>query len=308
MPTVCTILMPAERSRIDAAGSGYFAARHQESPAAALRALRRSAVDAVLVSVHRCDPAVLRDVGILVREFPAIPTVAVVSRHDPSATEALLGLGAKGVRAVVDLTAPAGWQHLRDLIAHPASPVVARVLGRLLPALEGTPPDTRLFFEVSGRLAPVVGTVRGLSRHLGVPPSTLMSRFFRAGLPSPKRYLVMLRLLHAAYLFETPGFAVADIAYRLDYSSPQSFGRHLRNTYGITATEFRQRFPFEAALEHFMATMIEPYREGLRCFRPLHNGALDRGHQVGSGVPSREARGLSSGLQPRRAGVSGARG
>ena len=60
-----------------------------------------------------------------------------------------------------------------------------------------------------------------------------MSRFARAGLPSPKNYLAAIRLLHAAFLFETAGLSVADVAYRLEYSSPQSFGRHLRAMLGL---------------------------------------------------------------------------
>jgi AraC-like DNA-binding protein len=280
VPTVCTVLMPAERARVEAAGSGYFHAAHAESLPAVLRTVRGRHVDAVLLSVHRCDRAALGDIVTLVREFPAIPTVALVSRYDPRASTALLQLGATGVRDVVDLTAPAGWSRLRDVIAHPASPVVARILAGVLPRIAEAPAGSRLFFEAAARLAPAVSTVRALCRHFGVPASTVMSRFFRAGLPSPKVYLSELRLLHAAHLFETPGLSVADVAYRLDYSSPQSFGRHLKTTRGMTATEFRSRFPFDTALSQFVNAMVEPYREVLCRFHPLNIGALDHGRDA----------------------------
>src|SRR5439155_16581475 len=52
-----------------------------------------------------------------------------------------------------------------------------------------------------------------------------------------------MRLLHAAYLFLNPGLSVSDVAYRLDYSSPQSFGRHLKAMLGVTAGEFRSPSP-----------------------------------------------------------------
>ena len=139
------------------------------------------------------------------------------------------------------------------------------------------PGEARLFFEALTRLAPVVATVRGLARHLKITPSTLMSRFYRAGLPSPKSYLAGARLLHAAYLFQNPGLSVADVAYRLDYSSPQSFGRHLRAMLGVTAGEFRRRFPFEVALTRFIDLLITPYREALRAFHPLNAGIWDQG-------------------------------
>ena len=78
-----------------------------------------------------------------------------------------------------------------------------------------------------------------------------------------------MRLVHAALLFERPGFTVADVAYRLDYSSPQSFGRHVRALLGITSSELRRRFPFETALQRFVEVMIAPYREVWIGFRPL---------------------------------------
>ena len=111
-------------------------------------------------------------------------------------------------------------------------------------AVAEAPPDARLFLEAMIRLAPEVPTVTSLAQQLSVRPSTLMSRFARAGLPSPKNYLAAIRLLHAAFLFETAGLSVADVSYRLEYSSPQSFGRHLRAMLGLTALEFRRRFPF----------------------------------------------------------------
>jgi len=99
-------------------------------------------------------------------------------------------------------------------------------------------------------------------------------------LPSPKSYLAGMRLLHAAYLFLNPGLSVADVAYRLDYSSPQSFGRHLKAMLGVTAGEFRRRFPFEVSLERYVDLLITPYRETLRVFTPLNAGLWDQGRNA----------------------------
>jgi len=273
MVTVCTLLPPAERQRFDAVGDGCFVSVHAESCREVLTAARRRRVDAVVLSVHRCDGEELPVVARLVREFPAIPAVAMLSRHDRHATETLLRLGASGVRAAVDCTEPGGWRRLRDLVGHPASPVAARILQRLIPVLgDDVPEDARLFFEAMTRLAPAIRTVRGLARHLRLPASTLMSRFLRAQLPSPKTYLAAMRLIHAAYLFRNPGLSVADVAYRLDFSSPQSFSRHLKAMLGVTAGEYRRRFPFDVALTRYVDLLIAPYRETLRAFRPLYAG------------------------------------
>jgi AraC-like DNA-binding protein len=275
--TVAAVLLPAERLRVDAAGNGCFAVVHRDSIPDAVRVVRERPVDAVLVSVHRCGPDQMEAVGHLVREFPGIPTVALLSQHDPGSTEALLRLGATGVRQVVDVTSPTGWSRLRLVVGQPATRAVSRIQGPILRALEDAPPDSRLFVEALIRLAPDTPTVTALADRLYVRPSTLMSRFARAGLPSPKNYLAAIRLLHAAHLFEISGLSVADVAYRLEYSSPQSFGRHLRAMLGVTALEFRKRFPFPAALERFVELMIEPYRAIWRDFHPMAGTAVGVG-------------------------------
>ncbi len=275
-PTVAAVLLPAERSRVEAAGSGCFAVVHRDSVREAVRAVRERPVDAVLVSVHRCAPEQVEAVGHLVREFPTIPTVALISQHDPGATEMLLRLGASGVRQVVDVTSPSGWSRLRQIVGEPATRAVARIQAPVLACLASAPQDARLFLEALVRLAPHTPTVRQLAERLSIRPSTLMSRFVRAGLPSPKNYLAAVRLLHAALLFEAKGLSIADVAYRLEYSSPQSFGRHLRAMLGITATEFRQRFPFALAMDRFLDRMVRPFEALWRDFHPLAPGVWER--------------------------------
>lgn len=268
MVTVCTFVPSLERPRLDAAGEGCFTALHVDSLRDALATARRRRVDALLVSVHRC-PTELAGLIRFVREFPGIPTVALVSRHDGVASDALLQLGASGVRVAVDCTEPAGWRKLRDIVGHPASPAAASILARVFPTIDDQASEARLFFDFLVRLAPALPTGRALARHLQIAPTTLTSRFGRAGLPSPKRYLSAVRLVHAAYLFQTPGLTVSDVAYRLDYSSPQSFGRHVKARLGVTAAGFRVGVSFDDAADQFVATLIQPYREALLAFHPL---------------------------------------
>lgn len=270
--TVAAVLLPHERSRVEAAGSGCFSLLHRDSVAEAVRVVRERPVDAVLVSVHRCAPEQLGSLAHLVREFPGVPTVALLSSPGPEATDALLRLGATGIRQVVDVSSPAGWHKLREIVGQPATRAAAQIQGPLLTLMADAPADARLFLEALVRLAPEVPTVRGLARRFAIRPSTLMSRFARAGLPSPKTYLAAVRLLHASYLFQGGALSVADVAYRLEYSSPQSFGRHVRAMLGITASEFRRRVPFDTALERFLDAMMRPYVAAWRDFRPLARG------------------------------------
>jgi AraC-like DNA-binding protein len=293
-PTVAAVLLPAERARVEAAGSGSFTVLHRDSIPEAINLVRERPVDAVLVSVHRCDPAEVDAVRRLVTSFPGLPAVALLSRHDPSNAGALLRLGASGVRDVIDVTAPMGWARLRQLVSEPATRPAARILAPLMDRLAESPPDARIFMEALVRLAPTTPTVRGVAKVFSVQPSTLMSRFLRAGLPSAKRYLAAVRLLYAAQYMESDGLSITDVAYRLDCSSPQSFGRHLRTLLGITSTEFRRRFPFPAAMERFLVVMVDPYLDRWRTFHPLikpagHGGAIaDLASKAG--VPVRRGR------------------
>jgi AraC-like DNA-binding protein len=276
---VATVMEPDERARVDAAVQGRARALHANSVTEAIRAVRERGVEAVLVSPRTVERQHLASVGTLVRRFPSVPTVAIVSRHDPASTDRLLHFGAYGVRRVVDLTVREGWNQLRELVSHAATPTAARILARVLPALGEPTADCRKFFEVVIRTAPRTPSVRALTRVLQVQPSTFMSRFFRAKLVSPKRYLGATRLLYAASLFEMNGLSVGDVAYRLEYSSPQSFGRHLRAVSGMTAGEFRRRYSFQGALNDYVTRLIVPFRVTFRTFHPLEPGVADHGHR-----------------------------
>jgi AraC-like DNA-binding protein len=131
---------------------------------------------------------------------------------------------------------------------------------------------SRRFWEELIRTAPETTTVRRLANALSITPSTFVSRFVRNGLPSPKDHLVAVRLCHAARLFDEGDLTIADVAYRMDYASPQSFGRHLRIVLGITPSEFRSRFPFCAVLQRFLDHFVRPYRPTWKTFRPLSPG------------------------------------
>jgi len=278
-PVVTTVVDPPDRVRLDAGSQGRFRPLHTESVYEAIRSVRERPVNTVLLSPGRVDHEQLSTVTSLVRQFPGVATVAVVCRPVPAPPARLLALGACGVRRVLDLSGRDGWLELRALVGDAATPTTGRILAGVLPALADAATDCRRFFELTVRLAPATVSVRELTRRLGVGASTLMSRFFRAGLPSPKRYLAGIRLLYAAGLLASPGFAIADVAYRLEYSSPQSFGRHLRSVLGITAADFRRRYPFNVALADFVARLIDPYRETFRTFRPLDHGVADLGHR-----------------------------
>lgn len=267
--TIAAVLLPTERSAVDAASAGHFEVLHRDSIPDALRVVRERRIDAVILSVNRAATEQIGPLHHLVRGFPGLPTVAVMTGTEPVAPGTLLRLGASGVREVVDVSTPNGWGRLRNVVTPPTGRAAARILAGILDALPALPSDARHFLETLVRRSPSVPVVRALAREFGMPPSTLMSRFARAGLPSPKAYLASIRLLHAAWYFGNDGLSIADVSYRLEYSSPQSFGRHLRSMLGLTCSEFRRRFPFTVALDRFIRLMIAPHADRWAQFHPL---------------------------------------
>jgi len=264
------MLLAPERAPVDAAGEGFYRTYHRDSIDAVIRDLREQRVRAVLVSVARCGRTDASHVARLVREFPRVPAVALLTQVEAETPQAVLTLGQSGVRALVDVRHSSGWRELREvLIAERAGDIERQALGTLALDLAGVPEDCWRFFESLFCSSPRAPSVRALAAQLHVVPSTLMSRFFRARLPAPKRYLAMARLTHAARIFENPGLSVANVANHLDYSSPQSFGRHVRTFLGLTAVEFRQRYDGEGMLHRFREELVLPYLPVLRHFTPL---------------------------------------
>jgi AraC-like DNA-binding protein len=269
LPAVTTMLDPGERARVDAAGVGLYRAFHRESLDDILRDLRERPIGAVLLSVTRCMERDATRLATMVREFPRVPAVALLSQVEQQTPRAVLALGRSGVRTLVDVRQPTGWRELRTVLLEGRADDIQRLaLAALATDLPDAHEECRRFFETLFRPGSIA-TVRMLARALGVLPSTMMSRFFRARLPAPKRYLAMARLVRAARLLENAGLSVANVSNHLDYSSPQSFGRHVRTMLGLTAVEFRQRYDGEGMLRRFREDLVIPHASVLRRFTPL---------------------------------------
>lgn len=266
---VSTILTPLERSRVDAAAQGLCDALHRESLDEVLSDLRQQKASLVLISVSRYGSQNSSRVAAMVREFPRVPAVALLTETQNSTPHTTLALGQLGIRTLVDARIPAGWQTLRNILASQGPSDLQRsALTQISLDLPGVSKDCWRFFELLFDSSPKISTVRQLARHLNTLPSTLMSRFFRARLPAPKRYLSLARLIRAARLFENPGLSVARVANHLDYSSPQSFGRHVRTIMNMSPVKFRSTYDGQGMLQLFRTELILPYVDVLCVFRP----------------------------------------
>ncbi|HEX7939710.1 MAG TPA: hypothetical protein VF483_12055, partial [Gemmatimonadaceae bacterium] len=187
---VTTVLTPAERIRVDAAGEGLYRSFHRESVEDVARDVRESRANAVVLSVKVCERGLAEPLSEMVREFPRVPTLALLSELSPRTPQTLLLLGTSGVRRLIDVREASGWSQLRSAVCDECGNTVQRyALGKLAADLTGVSDDCWRFFRSLFLSTPDVCTIRKLARRLDVQSSTLMSRFFRAKLPSPKRYL-----------------------------------------------------------------------------------------------------------------------
>lgn len=277
IPPIATVIEPVERPRVDAAGVGLYRTIHRNNLGELLRDLKERRISAVLVSVARCVKEESSQIAAVIREFPQIPTVALLSGAADVSPEAVLALGNCGVRTLVDVREPTGWSRLRYLLGREATKDVDRAaLAILRRDLHGVAPDCWLFFEALFSTQYRVSTVRTLARRLNILPSTLMSRFFRARLPAPKRFLAFSRLVRAARLFENPGLSIADVANHLDYSSPQSFGRHVKTMLHLTAGEFRRTYDGDGMFQRFRRDLVLPNIDRLHALHPLQRDPASR--------------------------------
>lgn len=267
---VATVVDPTERADVERAGAGLYRTVHRDSVAEVLRDLREKRVSAILLSTTRCTPAELSPTRRMVREFPRVPALVLLSpKGIPSATD-LIAIGGCGVHQVIDVRTPAGWGSLRHALARD---VVRerdqQAMRELLDELAGAPKDLIRFTEALFDGYTGARTVQALARTLGVLPSTLVSRFFRARLPAPKQFIVFAGLVRAARLFENSGLTIADVATHLSHSSPQSFGRHIQTYMQMSAGEFRRRYDGVRMMRRFRDLLITPHRDRLIAMSPL---------------------------------------
>ncbi|MES3035054.1 MAG: helix-turn-helix domain-containing protein [Gemmatimonadota bacterium] len=268
---VTTILTPSERSAVDAAGHGLYRAVHRSSLDEVRRDLRDHSATAVLLSLACCSPRDAIRMAAILRDHPRVPMMGLVTNADWVHPQSLLSLGRSGMRIVIDTRESSGWRLLRETVATAdrgafnIDSAIADLRLRLAAAAE----DCLQLLELLFVARPAVHAVRNIARLVEMHPGTLMSRFQRAGLPPLKRYVDLANLVRAAQGLEDPRRSIADIAISLDYSSPQSFGRHVQLVVGMTASAFRAKYDCEGMYRVFCDELITPFQAELSRFRPL---------------------------------------
>ena len=271
---ITTWLSPRERQQVDAGAMECVRTVHRDSLAEVRADLATGEIDGAVVSAARIGREHVPTVSALVHGFPAQTVVGLIGDvPEQAAITASFFFGQAGVRVVTDVRSAQGWREFRsafDCVRQPDQFIRKALAVVLCDIGEGATVsgDGRSeFFRLV--FSPRVTSAKELARYLSVKPSTLMSRFFRAGLPSPKKYVAYARLVWAAHWSETPALSIAAIADRLNASSPQSFHRTLRALMRVSAIEFRASFNGLRMFQHFRSLLVTPYVENWRRFDPL---------------------------------------
>src|SRR5687768_14591446 len=103
---VSTILTPGERLRVDAAAEGLYAAFHRESFEEVLTDLRERRAGAVLISIARYGAQNSARMAAMVREFPRVPALALLTETQYSTPANISLPGQVGARTLVDARQP----------------------------------------------------------------------------------------------------------------------------------------------------------------------------------------------------------
>lgn len=277
LPRICALLGPRERLQVEAATQGRLVILPRTTVSGIYDDVLTGHADGALISVAMVREADLPRLAALVRDLPGSQIVGLVG--DDGHAAAIPGsvlLGRAGIGRLVDVRERSGWMALRDAFTRELPEgAIPSALATIITAIENDTDGMRTTCRdgfrrfVAAIFGPNTTNAMAVAAELGLHPSTLASRFMRAGLPSPKRYLALAKLVRAAYLAEAPGMTISAIAERLQFSSAQSYGRTVRHMTGMTAGEFHHAFNGAAVLERFTADLVTPYRGILRGFDPL---------------------------------------
>lgn len=263
---VVTVLGHATRQKVDLVVRSHHAVVHAATVREAFRRVREEPMSTFLVSP---DLLRVRDDALLSITLSTTARAVVLIDRDSHDPAILLLMGACGLREALDLRSREGWHGLRQLLEDESDPAANRVLDALLHHLGSDATGARRFFAHMVRVARTTMTVRVLANSLGVAPSTLMSRFYRAQLPSPKKLLAATRLLLAKALLEDSRISISTVSYQLSYSSPQAFGRHVKLLMGMTVGKLRRVVTFEEVTDLLQKDLIVGHLAAFRAFDPL---------------------------------------
>jgi AraC-like DNA-binding protein len=264
---------PRERATLQASLAGRVQTIAIDDLSAAYQVLATGQAHGILASSARLDERSTPQLTRLRCAFPHLPLVGLVTQETVEGVVLRVAtLGRLGADPVVDLRGgTSGWAQLSAAADRLPTPVVLRGVAVVQETLGGTATRGWLRF-IETIFRGDVTMVRDIARRNGISASTLMSRFGRVGLPSPRKYVEMGFVARFAHLCESTTWSVTAIANAINASSAQALGRTFRRLTGLTPVHWRRQYGLASALGDFRSRFIEPYRDVLDSFDPFRVG------------------------------------
>lgn len=223
---------------------------------------RRGRTQAAVLSLSHVSATDVRRLAAITQGFPGVRLVGVcMPGSNGHALTGALTLGRAGICSLLDCTVPAGFEQLRRAVHQSFDrDFLDSAAARCAEAAEATPATREFLANCFQRGA---WGLADLTCFAGASTSTMLSRAHRLRMPSPKTWIVRARLVEFAYLAESPGNSINDVAAQMGASSPQGLGRFIRTHAGCGAQEFRERLSGDEACEWYIETLITPHKDQL---------------------------------------------
>jgi AraC-like DNA-binding protein len=252
------MLPPARLHRLRTADAARFTVTSAPAWGEALELVRFRPIELVVVDPLLQGRPRMTEIERLRLLFPSLPVV-VYTALVPEVAGVLLSLGQLGIRrAVFDRIddAPAA---LRAVLQQELEGGVAQqVMQALAERLAPLPAALRWALESMVHASAESATVTALAERALLTRRTVERCFGRAGLPSPRTVVQLVRALYAHRLLLDPGYTVEDVALRLGFGRARMLNACLRDVFGCTAGDLRASYTLEETLAMITARHFTP--------------------------------------------------
>lgn len=219
-------------------------------------ALRRAAVDAVVLdpmsdgAVHVADVLALRD------RHPTLPIVVYTTLH-PAVMRATVELARNGIEHMVLHRFDDEPRRFLDLIERlPGYALADRLMEQLRPELRRLPLVLSRTVEKMFRAPARFHGVPDLAQAAGMTIRMVYRRFTEGSLSSPRQMIQAARVLRAYAYLRTDGALLVDVAERLGYSSHRILTQQMQDMVGMTPTMARTALSPDDVVNRLLARLL----------------------------------------------------
>ena len=198
--------------------------------------LSKGGVSCVVYFLSADDDTDLRRLSLLKGRFKLVPVIVVVP--DKVSFDVLFLMGKIGVEKVI------GQSDLGSIEKHIKQTKSANVQIKLSD-LEVSTSINSIILKESLKIIEqhylTLMTIQDVSNQLCISECTLSREFRKANIPTPKRMLVLFKIMHATTLMKNASLNISEISYRSGFSNVKRFIDCFYRVHQTSPSEFRRR-------------------------------------------------------------------